>query len=121
MQEIKIAKKITREITVSELTKEAISKWPVVTYAKGTLTDTKLSFNVNEVKGKGWRLVHDGKKAMFLFEIDNERAVTTSIYEMITGLTEKEVISEGKKLGLDSTELDKQGIIRSEKLDVFSG
>jgi len=107
MQEIKIVKKTEREITVPKSIKEAISKWPAVTYAKGTLTDTKLSFNVNEVKGKGWRLVHDGKKAMFLFEIDNERAVTTSIYEIITGLIEKEVISKGEKLGLNFTELDK--------------
>jgi len=112
MQEIKIAKKIERKITVPKLIKDAILKWPAITYAKGTLTDTKLSFNVNEVKGKGWRLVHDGKKAMFLFEIDNERAVTTSIYEMITGSTEKEVISKGKKLGLDFTELEKQEEIK---------
>jgi len=111
MQGIKIAKKIEREIIVPKLTKETISKWPAIIYAKGTLTDTKLSFSVNEVKGKGWRLVHDGEKAMFLFEIDNERAITTSIYEMITGSTEKEVMSKGKKLGLDFTGLEKQGEI----------
>ena len=47
---------------------------------------------------KSWRLVHDGKKVIVLFEGEGE---TWCIHKMFCATTEKECIEEIKKLGLE--------------------
>jgi len=81
---------------------------PVIKYAKGKITDGKLRFAVNQARGKGWRLIHDGEKVLYLFEVTDERAVTSTIYEIIIGATKEEVRKKGEELGLDFTKIDKE-------------
>ncbi len=57
----------------------------------------EMTFNVNVIeKGSCWRLVHDGKEVLDLFESDGE---TSSINILFAG-TENECLAEIERLGL---------------------
>jgi len=81
---------------------------PAIKYAKGKIMGGKLRFAVNQARGKGWYLVHDGEKALYLFEVTDERAVTSTIYKIIIGATKEEVRKKGEELGLDFTKIDEK-------------
>ena len=66
----------------------------------------EMTFEVNQVKGLGWRLVHDGKAVKML---DYHDGVTTSVHEIETFATLKGCTDRITELGLEIDDTTLEG------------
>ena len=60
-----------------------------------------------EYRGDGWRLVHDGKKVLSFFY--EEKGITETINTLFIGTKEKCEV-EIRRLGLDASEIEPEGV-----------
>ena len=65
----------------------------------GSKMSTEMLFNVNEVTGRLWRLIHDGERVLFLFEGADDN-VTTTIYNVEEFETKREALAWATQNGL---------------------
>ena len=69
-------------------------------YKKGKHKDGVLSFTAKHAKGKAWRLVHNGSKAIALID-GTDNCETTTIHELEEFATKEDALNRIKELNLE--------------------
>lgn len=103
-EELKAEAKVITTKPVTLTCKDKASAECLAVYDSKKFSEGKkeLTFDVKSCpKDKSWRLVHDGKQVLMLFESDGE---THTARELFVG-TEKECGDEVKRLGLKSSSI----------------
>ncbi len=96
----------TRKIRLSQIEAE---KRPAFSKKESVYANEELSFTVNAMSGKNFRLVHDKESVFILFE-GTDRNVTTTIHKAEEFKTEKMALDKIKDLGLKYVPLEYTGL-----------